>query len=219
MEAETKRKYLSISAISMLGTCETKFYDTMFRVSAPSAAMKAGTAAHKAIEAKSPKMTKEQIMSELRAGHHLDAREVMLFDASNRICGRVDHLQATGFMQDGRNTSLIIDDKYPQSPDRIFGMTLKYKIQLAGYAVAISNSADYGSICRVIGTQLRYRETGTDRIIRQYEMDSSGLDSCTANMPTAIGTAWRIYDREKEPEHRRLDVGSGEWVGCYCGPA
>lgn len=132
-------------------------------LSAPSAVMKAGTAAHKAIEAKSPRMTKEQIVSELKAGHYLDAREVVLFDASNRICGRVDHLQATGFMQDGRNTSLIIDDKYPQKPDRIFGMTLKYKIQLAGYAVAISNSADYGCICRVIGTQLRYRETGTGK--------------------------------------------------------
>ncbi len=215
MAEERKRKYLAVSAVSALGRCETKVIEYLFKPKPQTPAQAAGTAAHKAAEAKAAPMTKAQLMDGLRTGLQLDAREVMLYDSKSMICGRIDHLQATGRMEQGRNASLVIDDKYPYRPDRIYGITLPYKLQLSGYAVAISGS-EYGPICRIIGAQLIYRETGTDRILKRYEMDSARLDACTANMQTAISTAWQLYRGEKEPVHRRFDVETGEWVRCWC---
>jgi hypothetical protein len=215
-QEEPKKKYLAISSISMLGRCETKLLEALSRTRKPTMAMAAGTVEHKNLAGKLPRMTKEQIISGIKAGHRIEARELMIYDPKSRICGRIDHLQTTGLFEGGRQTSFIIDDKYPSSPERIYGITLPYKIQLAGYAVALSNSEDYGTICKVIGTQLRYRENGTHKIIRQYSMNSARLGACLANMGSAIGDAWALYERKREPKHRRLDVEEGVWTECHC---
>ena len=50
----------------------------------------------------------------------------------------------TGFTEKGKNTGIVIDDKYPSSPRWIQGLTPTYKIQLSAYAVALENSDNYG---------------------------------------------------------------------------
>ena len=213
---ESEKKFLSISGISNLGNCETRFVNEIFRKRAPVEAVNAAVDERQKLAAKIPIMTKEQIINNLQAGYRINAREVMLHDLKNQICGRIDHLQSMGFMENGRNMCLIINDKYPKNLDMIYGITLPYKLQLTGYATAISNSEDFGSVCKVIGTQLRYREKGTDRIMQQFEMGSARLDNCISNVDTAISTAWRLYKKEKEPEHRRFDVEDGKWIECHC---
>ena len=47
-------------------------------------------------------------------------------------------------------------------------------------------------------------------------MDRNKLNACTSNISIAVEDTWKLYRKEKEPEHRRFDVENGNWVGCYC---
>ena len=216
-EPPKKRSYLPISSISLLGSCETKFYDAMFKPRVVTTAMKAGTVAHEKVAAALPKITKEQIISEIRAGRPIQVRELPVYDEKTHICGRIDQLHVTGFSDKGKNTGIIIDDKYPTSTSYIHGLTLYYKLQLSAYAVALGNSEPYGSICKAVGAQLIYREKGTNSIIKQYDMDSDMLGACMSNTGAAVEDAWAVYKKSKEAEHRRFDAYSGEWTSCFCG--
>jgi hypothetical protein len=61
------------------------------------------------------------------------------------------------------------------------------------------------------------REVSTHNILNTFTVDGSKLDICKGNVGIATDRAWELYDRKKTPEHRRFDVGNGDWVGCYCG--
>jgi hypothetical protein len=60
------------------------------------------------------------------------------------------------------------------------------------------------------------REAGTHRILNTFSVEGSSLDICKSNVGRATGRAWELYDKKRAPEHRRFDVGNGEWVDCYC---
>ena len=67
-QGEYKRKYLSISSISMLGACETKFMEAIEGRKKQTRAMKAGSvAARKGGRDALPKITKEDIIREIKA--------------------------------------------------------------------------------------------------------------------------------------------------------
>ena len=211
------RKFLPISKVSMLGSCEVKFMESMLEKREPTKFMKIGKEAHERLTIKLPKMTKEEIINEIKSKKPIQVRELPVYDEKMRICGRIDHLAMTGNMENGKNTGIIIDDKYPSSRSHIYGLTLYYKLQLASYAVALANSESYGNICMAVGAQLRYREKKNDSIISSYEMDRKRLEDCEANIDIASKVAWVLYENKRKPEHRRLDVENGEWGKCYCG--
>lgn len=210
------RKYLSISSVSVLGSCEMKFLDAIMGRTKQTTAMKAGKEAHERLAARLPKITKEEVINQIKSGMPLQVRELSVFDSKTRICGRIDQLRMTGTFEGHRHTGIIIDDKYPKDPNLIHGLTLYYKLQLSSYAVALENSDQYGSLCKVVGAELIYREKATDKVIKSYEMDRKRLGDCTSNVGAAVDDAWSLYQKKKEAEHRRFDVERGEWVGCYC---
>ena len=115
----------------------------------------------------------------------------------------------------GKNRGVIIDDKYPETAYR--GMPLYYKLQLSAYATAVGNSDILGPVCDIVGVRLVCREANTHRITATFTIEGSSLDTCKGNVGMATARAWELYERKKEPEHRRFDVGNGEWIGCYCG--
>ena len=217
MENGYVRKYLSVSTISMLGSCETKVTEILFKPRPPTQAMKAGAAAHEKVAAALPKITKEDIVKQIKAFQPLQVRELPVYDAKTKICGRIDQLDMTGMMENGRNTGIIIDDKYPSNPDFIHGLTLYYKLQLSSYAVALENSDTYGNICSAVGAKLRYLQKGTNALIKEYDINRQRLEDCKANVPIASKVAWVLYERRRPPEHRRFDVESGNWTNCFCG--
>ena len=211
------KSYLSVSNVSALGMCETKAYEYLQIKARPqNAAMKEGAVAHEKLTEKLPKVSKEQVIEEIKSGRRVHVRELSVFDSKLHIVGRIDQLDVTGIVEDGKNTGIIIDDKFPKETTKIYGLTLYYKLQLASYAAAMENSYDYGSICKIIGARLIYREKQSNSIIRQFEMDRNRLNSCTFNISIAVEDTWKLYRKEKGPEHRRFDVENGNWVGCYC---
>ncbi len=171
---------------------------------------------HERLAVRLMKITKEEIINQIKSGMPLQVRGLSVFDSKTRICGRIDQLRMTGTFEGNRHTGIIIDDKYPKDPNLIHGLTLYYKLQLSSYAVALENSDQYGSLCKVEGAELIYREKATDKVIKSYEMDRKRLGDCASNVGAAVDDAWSMYQKKKEAEHRRFDVEIGEWVGCYC---
>ncbi len=210
-----KRTLLSISSVSLLGSCETRFMEAMEGKQKVTKPMKIGKAMHKKLEEGLPKVSTEQIVAQIKQGMKFGVREFSLTDKKLKLIGRIDQLNLLGKVVDGRNQGIVIDDKYPKS--EYSEMPLYYKLQLSAYAAAVGNSDILGPICSIVGVSLVCREVSTHNILNTFTVDGSKLDICRGNVGIAAGRAWELYDRKKEPEHRRFDVGNGEWVRCYCG--
>lgn len=82
------RKYLSISSISLLGSCETKFYDAMFKPRVVTTAMKTGIVEHEKLTEKLPKISKGEMISSIKSGAKCSFREVSVFDRKLKLAGR-----------------------------------------------------------------------------------------------------------------------------------
>ena len=215
MNGETfHRSLLPISSVSLLGSCETRFMEAMEGKQKVTKPMQVGKAMHKKLEEGLPKVSPEQIVAQIKEGKKFGVREFSLTDNKLKLIGRIDQLNLLGKVENGKNQGVVIDDKYPKSEYR--GMPLYYKLQLAAYAAAVGNSDILGSICDIVGISLVCREAGTHRILNTFTVEGSALDICRGNIRIAAGRAWELYDRKKEPEHRRFDIGNGKWVGCYC---
>ena len=212
----TQRKYLSVSAVKVQGVCETKVLETIEGKAAKTPAMKAGIAAHEKLAEALPKISKEEIIESIRSGKAADIRELPVFDPKLHITGRIDHLSVTGMIENGKNTAIVIDDKFPNSTSAFHGFTLYYKLQLAAYAAALANSYEYGNICRIVGARLIYRDRQTGNATEQYNMGRERLETCVSNVGMAADNVWRVYRRQQEPVHRRFDVEKGEWIGYFC---
>ena len=215
MDGETfHRSLLSISSVSLLGSCETRFMEAMEGKQKVTKQMKVGKVMHKKLEEGLPKVSPEQIVQQIKEGKKFGVREFTVTDKKYKLIGRIDQLDMLGRVENGRNQGIIIDDKYPKS--KYSGMPLYYKLQLAAYAAAVGNSEILGPICNIVGVSLVCREVGTHKILNTFTVEGSKLDICKDNVGIATGIAWELYDKKRAPEHRRFDVGNGEWVGCYC---
>ncbi len=215
MTGETfHRSLLPISSVSLLGSCETRFMEAMEGKQKVTKPMLIGKAMHKKLEEGLPKITQEQVISQIKEGVRFYVRELPLTDKKLKLIGRIDQLNMLGKTSGSKNQGVIIDDKYPKTAYR--GMPLYYKLQLSAYAAAVGNSDILGPICDIVGISLVCREAETHSILNTFTIEGKILDTCKGNVSIATAMAWELYDRKKEPEHRRFDVGSGEWVGCYC---
>ncbi|MDE1856285.1 MAG: PD-(D/E)XK nuclease family protein [Candidatus Micrarchaeota archaeon] len=179
--------------------------------------MKVGKAMHEKLAAPLPKITIDDVIEKIKSGRTGGVRELPVTDKINRLIGRIDQLELLGRNGSGINNALIIDDKYPKYGYK--GMPLYYKLQLSAYAVAIKNSEVFGGICDIVGLRLISRETGTHVVTGTFDVEGEELEKCKSNVAQAASEAWHLYEHKREPEHRRYDVGNGEWVRCYCEPA
>jgi hypothetical protein len=218
MADEKKRNYLAISSISMLGSCEVKFYDTMFTPRVVTRKMQIGTDNHRKMVEKLPGISKEQMLSDIRNGKSCAFREVFVLDQKLKTIGRMDEIRfQDGFAADGRRRGILIDDKFTRA--NYGGIPLYYRLQLAAYACAVENSPDFSGICTMEKAMLVCRNSVTRQVTRVFEADEGTVGVWKSNTPEAIADGWRIYNKEKAPEHRRFDVENGEWIGCYCDSA
>ncbi len=209
------RTLLPISSVSLLGNCETKFMESITGRLKVNKQMKIGKVMHEKLAEGLPKVTAEQVIEEIKEGRKFAVREFTVTDRKYRLIGRIDQLNMLGKAGNGKNQGIIIDDKYPKFGYK--GMPLYYKLQLAGYAAAVGNSEVLGPICDIVGVSLVCREAGTHSILNTFTVEGSKLDVCRENVSIAADRAWKLYDKKESPEHKRFDVGNGEWVGCYCG--
>ena len=215
MNGETfHRSLLPISSVSLLGSCETRFMEAMEGRQKVTKLMKIGKAMHKKLEEGLPKVSPEQVVAQIKQGMKFGVREFSLTDKKLKLIGRIDQLNLLGKVENGKNQGIIIDDKYPKTEYQ--GIPLYYKLQLAAYATAVDNSEILGPICSIVGVSLVCREVSTHNILNTFTVDGSKLDICKGNVRVAADRAWELYDRKKTPEHRRFDVGNGEWIECYC---
>ncbi len=194
--------------------CETRFMEAMEGKQKVTKPMQVGKAMHKKLEEGLPKISPEQIVAQIKEGKKFGVREFSLTYKKLKLIGRIDQLNLLGKVVNGKNQGVVIDDKYPKSVYR--GMPLYYKLQLAAYAAAVGNSEILGPICDIVGVSLVCREAGTHTILNTFTVEGSSLDICKNNVGIATSRAWELYYKKKTAEHRRFDVGSGEWVGCYC---
>jgi hypothetical protein len=208
------RSLLPISSVSLLGSCETRFMEAMEGRQKVTKQMKIGKVMHKKLEEGLPKVSPEQIAQQIKEGRKFGVREFSLTDKKLKLIGRIDQLDMLGRMENGKNQGIIIDDKYPKSEYK--GIPLYYKLQLSAYAAAVDNSEVLGPICNIVGVSLVCREAGTHNILNTFTVEGSNLEICKGNVGIATGRAWELYDKKKDPEHRRFDVGRGDWIGCYC---
>jgi len=208
-------KFLQISRVSRLGECEVKFVDAFVKPQVQTKAMKTGVKMHEELTEGLPKVSKEDVIKQISEGRKFGVRELFVTDNRYSIRGRIDSLEMTGNVVDGRNEGIIVDDKYTRM--EYDSIPLQYKLQLAAYASAIRNSAEYGSICSIIGARLICRVSGTHEIIKEFEAGRAELASWVYNMPIAAKVAWVLYKGERKPRHMRLDIGTGEWGVCGCG--
>ena len=208
------RTHLPISSVSLLGECETKYADAIFGRLYATTAMKVGAAKHAELAQAMPKVSKEDIIRQIKAGGAFGVREIMVTDDRLRLKGRIDQLDLTGRRIGGRSEGIVIDDKYTRM--RYDSIPSHYKLQLAAYASAVSNSSDYGSLCEVTGAKLICRNKMNHAIDKEFSVGCDELAAWKANIPLAAKVAWVLYEKKREPGHRRLDIGTGEWVSCDC---
>jgi RecB family exonuclease len=199
----------------MLGECETKYADAMFKKSSPTVAMKIGVAKHAELAQAMPKISKEDIIRDIKEGKAFGAREIMVTDDRFKLKGRIDQLDLTGRRIGSKGEGIVIDDKFTKiTYDSI---PLHYRIQLAAYAVAVGNSSDYGSLCEITGAKLVCRHRPSNVVRQEFSVGREELETWKSNIPLAAKVAWVLYDKKREPGHRRLDIGTGEWEKCQCG--
>jgi hypothetical protein len=208
------RSLLPISSVSLLGTCETRFMESIEGRQKVTKQMKVGKAMHERLAAPLPKITFGEVVEKIKSGGTGAVRELPVTDGKYKLIGRIDQLELLGSNGNGRNRGIITDDKYPKRP--YTQMPMYQKLQLAAYAAAVGHSDKLSNICEVVGVRLIHREAVTHKIMGTFGIEGKELDNCEVHVETAAGTAWELYNKKKEPEHRRFDVGSGEWVGCYC---
>lgn len=208
------RSFLAISSVSLLGSCETRFMDAMQGKQKVTKPMQVGKIMHEKLVEKLPKISPEQVMTQIKEGKQFGVREFTITDKKYRLVGRIDQLNLLGVVKNGRSQGVIIDDKYPTTEYRT--LPLYYKLQLSTYAAAVNNSEQLGAICEVIGISLVCREKVTHNVLKTFNIEGSELERCKSNVKIAAEKAWDLYDGKKTPEHRRFDVGTGEFVGCYC---
>jgi len=85
-------------------------------------------------------------------------------------------------------------------------MPMYQKLQLATYATAVDHSDKLTDICEVICVNLIHREAVTHKIMGTFSIEGEELDNCEDHIETATDIAWKLYEKKKEPEHRRFDV-------------
>jgi hypothetical protein len=210
-----RRTHLPISSVSLLGECETKYADAIFGRLYATPAMKMGAARHAELARAAPKVTKEEIIRDMRAGKALGAREIMVSDDKYKLKGRLDQLDLTGRMIGGRSEGIVVDDKYTRM--RYESIPFHYRIQLAAYAAAVENSRDFGHLCEVTGAKLICRNRLDHFINQEFSVGQEELSIWRRNVPLAAKVAWVIYEKQREPGHRRFDISTGEWGVCGCG--
>ncbi len=208
-----KRDYLPISSISMIGTCETRFLESVMGKQKITSLMKKGKEKHEELTEGLPQIKKDEALKKIKSGIKCSFRELNVIDEKLKAIGRIDELQFDGGFINNKRTATLIDDKYPK---RIYGtMPLYYKLQLAAYTSAIHNSVDYSKICVITKAVLLCRNYDHS-IAKDFEVKKEELMSWEDNVSEAIGVAWEIFRNKKEPEHRRFDVSSNEWLECFC---
>ncbi len=214
--APRKRDYLAISTVSLLGSCETRFYDAMFPVKPPvvTRAMQVGKVQHEKLTEKLPKMTKEEIIKTINSGARCAFREVSVLDKKLKTIGRMDEIRFHDGFVGAKRQGILIDDKFTKIAYN--GIPLYYKLQLASYVCAMDNSEDFSGICTINKAVLICREAKTRDIMKELVAESDEVDAWRANVPEAVSVAWNLYNKDKAAEHRRFDVERGVWVGCYC---
>ncbi len=214
LDKDFHRSLLPISSVSLLGTCETKFLENIQGRQRVTTQMKVGKVMHEKLAAPLPKITMEEVIEKIAKGGRGGIRELPVTDGKYKLIGRIDQLELLGMNGSGKNDSRIIDDKYPKRP--YTQIPLYQKLQLATYATAVDNSDKLSSICEVIGVRLTYREANTHRVMGTFNIEGKELDTCKDHVGIAADVAWKLYGKQKEPEHRRFDVASGEWIACWC---
>ena len=208
------RQFLPISQVSMLGECETKFVKAITGQLYPTKAMRTGTELHQKLTEGLPSVTREDIITVMKAGRQMKVREVFVTDIKLKLRGRIDQLDLIGKDVDGKNRAIIIDDKF--SKRNYEDMLPQHKLQLAAYTSAVHNSVDFGSICRVVGIRLARRNSDNMQIDREFDVNAETLYSWEHNVVLASKVAWVLYKKERQPSHRMLDVVSGKWNTCTC---
>lgn len=209
------RTHLPISSVSLLGECETKYANAIFGKLYPTMAMKVGAAKHAELANALPKVSKEDVIRQMKAGGAFGVREIMVTDDKYRLKGRLDQLNLTGRRVGGKSEGIVIDDKFTRMT---YGsIPLHYRIQLAAYAAAVGNSSDYGSLCEVTGAKLVCRHRASQVVRQEFSVNRDELETWKSNVPLAAKVAWVLYERKRVPGHRRLDIGTGEWMKCECG--
>jgi len=208
-----QRNYLPISSISMMGTCETKFLESVLGKQKVTNLMKKGKEKHEELTEGLPQIKKGEVLEKIKSGIKCGFRELTVIDEKLKAIGRIDELQFTGGFINNKRTATLIDDKYPK---RVYDiMPLYYKLQLAAYTSAIHNSVDYSKICVVTKAILLCRNYDHS-IAKDFEVKKDELMSWEVNVPEVTDAAWEIFKNKKEPEHRRFDVSSSKWLECFC---
>lgn len=207
------RDYLPISSISFLGTCETKFLESVLGKQKVTTLMKIGKEKHEELTEGLPVIKRDDIFQNIKSGKSCIVREISVKDEVLKIIGRIDELQFIDGFINNKRTATLIDDKYP----RIIYDTLPiyYKLQLASYSAAIHNSTDFSKICIVTKAMLQCRNSNHS-ILKKFEVQKKELAEWEYNVPKAVDIAWEIFRNKKEPEHRRFNVSEGEWLDCLC---
>lgn len=214
LEHNKKRNYLPVSSVSLLGTCETKAYESLIGKLQVTKKMQIGKIGHEKLVAKLPKLDKEEMFKIIKSGANCFFREVPVLDEKLKTSGRMDEIRFEANVTNSKRPATLIDDKFTKVEYN--AIPLYYKLQLALYTCAVDNSNDFSELCKINKAVLICREQGTGRIMRTLEAENRELDVWRSNAPDAVSRTWDMYSNNKLPEHRRFDVVTGEWTKCWC---
>src|SRR5271157_4373639 len=103
-----QRTHLPISSVSLLGECETKYANAIFGKLYPTMAMKIGAANHAELANALPKVSKEDVIRQIKAGGAFGVREIMVTDDKYKLKGRLDQLDLAGRKKGGKNEGIVI---------------------------------------------------------------------------------------------------------------
>jgi hypothetical protein len=213
-EQNGKRNYLPVSSVSLLGSCETKVYESLMGGLKVTKRMQIGKVGHEKLVEKLPKLDKEEMFKIIKSGAKCSFREVPVLDEKLKMIGRMDEIRFEAGVGRSKRPATLIDDKFTKA--QYSAIPLYYKLQLALYTCAVDNSEDFSKLCNINKAVLICREQGTGKIMKTLEADSQELDVWRSNTPAAVSYAWDMYSNNKQPQHRRFDVVTGQWAKCWC---
>lgn len=209
---------LKVSSLSDLGICQVEFLNRILGKVERTPYMKTGEKHHEKLTEGMEKISNEDIIRLVKEGNKFTVREVFVRSNESKLIGRVDQIDFLGFkrglfsFKNAKNSAIISDDKFSRKEH--FNIPNYYKLQLAGYSVALESDRRFEELVDVIGVKLAFHNIETRKHVNTFEVNSDKLDLWETKIPKVVDEGLKIIDKEKA-EHKGFDIETGKWGNCW----
>lgn len=209
-----KDQLLKISDLAQFGFSQISFLKHNRGEYERGQQMVIGSQKHQEIEDTGEKISPEETLNLIRGKESSSFLEFLVFDKKHGTVGVLDGAEFSGFDDEfKRNLAIVIERKFTRSRPFFYD---SYKIQMAGYALALENDKRFDGLVKVIGGRLELNRMDDQRgkVIETVSMDAMPKDlwKWTECVPELTKMARDLISGKLEPQPLKYSVDWEEWV-------